>query len=196
MAYITAAQMRTKVTTPLTQDELELKYQIAQLKIQEEAGYGRYWIDVIIGSAEVVEFDTFLTAQGFRVVAAPTDAVGVQVRSTIVGDATTLRVSWQNYTVVPSVTTAAAGDTVTFAITTVGVGQATLYWGNIGTLTASDFTDNLDEGVVNLAVNGSATITRTLKTPLTQAGTILFKLYSDVARLDTLAEANQVSVSA
>lgn len=60
----------------------------------------------------------------------------------------------------------------------------------------SDFTDNLDEGVVNLAVNGSATITRTLKTPLTQAGTILFKLYSDVARLDTLAEANQVSVSA
>ena len=67
----------------------------------------------------------------------------------------------------------------TFTLTTTGVSDGTVvYWTTlpvVGTLTASDFTDNAIQGNVTIQ-NNTATIVRTARADLTTEGTELFKL--------------------
>jgi hypothetical protein len=106
-----------------------------------------------------------------------------------------LEVSWQKYTALPSVTTAAAGETVIFNVTTEGVEADTVvYWQFITALEEGNVAPT--QGELTLAANGSASQEVTLSDPLTQSGTLLFKLYSDQARTRQIAEATAVAVIA
>lgn len=65
------------------------------------------------------------------------------------------------YAVTPSASTVAEGSSVTFNVSTTGVGSGTLYWTNAGTTTGADFTDGQNSGSV--AINSNAgSFTRTL----------------------------------
>ena len=83
------------------------------------------------------------------------------------------------YSITPNVTLVSEGDPVVFNITTTGVTNGTLvYWKNVGTTAAADFS-NTDSGSV--AIQGStASITRTATADLTTEGeeTIVIQLRS------------------
>lgn len=66
------------------------------------------------------------------------------------------------YTIEPSVTVVDEGSSVVFTLTTTNVPNGTvLYWTNMGTTVAEDFTDTANSGSVSV-IDGSATITRSL----------------------------------
>ena len=84
-----------------------------------------------------------------------------------------------SYSITPSTTTQNEGSPVTFNITTTGVANGTLvYWINVGTTAASDFSSPNNGSV---AINGgSASITRTATADFTTEGeeTIIIELHS------------------
>lgn len=199
MAFKTAQDIRNDINTPPTQDELSDRYRIAEILIVEQVQYGFYAITFTMGSEEIAVFSAFMRGLGyFTRTLAPSDVVDAEfpIRSPAPGDTVSrVTVSWSKYTVTPTVTTAQAGDTVTFNITTEGVTSGTiLYWSILTALPTNNYTPNL--GSVTLAANGSATQPITLSTPLTQSGSLLFKLYRDSARLELVAEATAVTVQA
>jgi hypothetical protein len=64
--------------------------------------------------------------------------------------------------VAPSATTIGEGGTVTFTVTTNLPNGSVVYWENVGTTNAQDFTDDLNQGAVAVS-GGSASFTRTLR---------------------------------
>jgi hypothetical protein len=68
-------------------------------------------------------------------------------------------------TVAPNAATIGESGTVTFTITTNLPNGTVVYWENIGTTDAQDFTDDLNSGAVAVS-GGSATFTRTLRSTL------------------------------
>jgi hypothetical protein len=199
MAFKSAQDIRDDINTPPTNDELAGRYRIAELLIIEQAQYTIYKIVFTLGSLDISEFSTFMQTLGYftrSVAEEETPAAEFPIRSPGPGDVTArVEVSWQKYTVVPTVTTAAAGETVTFNVTTEGVDAGTVvYWQFITGLEAGNVAPT--EGELTLAANGSATQEVTLSDPLTQSGTLLFKLYSDLQRTRQIAEATAVAVIA
>jgi hypothetical protein len=86
------------------------------------------------------------------------------------------------YTITPNVTLVNEGDPVTFTITTTGVTSGTLvYWINVGTTAAADFSTT-NNGSVAIQ-SGSASITRTATADLTTESeeTIIIQLRSGSA---------------
>jgi hypothetical protein len=199
MAFKSAQDIRTDINTPPTQDELAGRYRIAELLITEQAQYGIYKIVFTLGAQDIGEFSTFMQGLGYytRLVAVDeTPPTEFPIRTPGPGDTTSrIEISWQKYTVTPTISTAAAGETVTFNLTTEGVGGGeTLYWGIITQLSSLDYTPN--QGTMITAANGSDSQDITLSDPLTQSGQLLFKLYSDEQRTRQIAEATAVSVIA
>lgn len=198
MAFKSAQDIRDDINTPPTQDELAGRYRIAELLITEQAQYGIYKIVFTLGSQDITEFSTFMQGLGYytRTVAEnETPPTEFPIRSPGPGDTTSrIEISWQRYTVSPSISTVGPGDTVTFNLTTEGVGVATVYWNILTALSSSDYTPT--EGTMITAANGSATQAVILSDPLTQSGQLLFKLYSDAGRTRQIAEATAVSVIA
>lgn len=65
--------------------------------------------------------------------------------------------------VAASTTTLGEGGSVTFTVTTTGIADGTImYWDNIGTTNALDFTDDLNTGLFTVT-GGSGSFTRTLR---------------------------------
>jgi hypothetical protein len=199
MAFKSAQDIRTDINTPPTESELSQRYRIAELLITEQAQYGLYTIVFTLGSQDITEFSTFMQGLGYytRLVAVDeTPPTEFPIRSPGPGDTTSrVEISWQKYTVIPTISTAAAGDTVSFNLTTEGVGGGkTLYWNILTALSLTDYTPT--EGTISTAANGSATQAVILSDPLTQSGQLLFKLYSDAQRTRQIAEATAVAVIA
>jgi membrane protein insertase Oxa1/YidC/SpoIIIJ len=68
------------------------------------------------------------------------------------------------YSVSSNIATVGEGSSITFTVSTANVADGTtLYWTTSGTATASDFSDNTDNGSVTI-VSNTATIVRSLKT--------------------------------
>jgi hypothetical protein len=167
--------------------------------ITEQAQYGLYKIVFTLGSQSILEFRTFMQGLGYftRTVAEnETPPTEFPIRSPGPGDTTSrIEISWEKYTVEPTVTTAQAGDAVTFNLTTEGVGgSVTTYWSILTALSSADYTPTT--GTMVTAPNGAATQAVTLSNPLTQSGQLLFKLYSDAGRTRQIAEATAVAVLA
>ena len=199
MAFKSAQDIRDDINTPPTPDELAGRYRIAELLITEQAQYTLYKIVFTLGSADVSEFSLFMQSLGYLtrlVLEEETPIAEFPIRTPGPGDVTArIEVSWQKYAVSPSVSTVSAGETVTFNLTTEGVdGGLVLYWKFITALESSNFSPT--EGTMTTAANGSATQEIILSDPLTQSGTLLFKVYSDEQRTRQLAEATAVSVLA
>jgi hypothetical protein len=81
--------------------------------------------------------------------------------------------------VAPSATTIGESGTVTFTVTTNLPNGTVIYWENVGTTNAQDFTDDLNSGAVAVS-GGSATFTRTLR--------------SNVFGVDSVGEGNETIV--
>jgi hypothetical protein len=199
MAFKSAQDIRTDINTPPTESELSQRYRIAELLITEQAQYGVYTVVFTLGSQSILEFTTFMQGLGYftRTVADnETPPTEFPIRTPGPGDTTSrIEISWQKYTVTPTISTASAGDTVSFNLTTEGVGVGkTFYWGVLTALSSADYTPN--QGTMITAPNGAATQAVTLSNPLTQSGQLLFKLYSDAGRTRQIAEATAVAVLA
>ena len=199
MAFKSAQDIRDDINTPPTQNELAARYRIAELLISEQAQYSLYKIVFTLGSQNINEFRAFMQAAGYYTRTVPEQeivATEFPIRSPGPGDVTArIEISWQQYTVTPSVSTANAGETVTFNLITEGVEEGlTLYWQILTTIETSNFTPT--EGTMTTQANGSDSQEITLSDPLTQSGQLLFKLYSDLQRTRQLAEATAVTVLA
>lgn len=81
--------------------------------------------------------------------------------------------------VAPSATTIGESGTVTFTVTTNLPNGTVIYWENVGSTNAQDFTDDLNSGAVAVS-GGSASFTRTLR--------------SNVPGVDSVGEGNETIV--
>jgi hypothetical protein len=102
---------------------------------------------------------------------------GVSIRNATNTGWITLSPITTSYAISPSITSVNEGSSVTYTITTTGIGSGTLYWSNSGTTTGSDFTDGQNNGSVTIT-GDSGTIVRTLSSDLTTEGleTIILNL--------------------
>ena len=103
----------------------------------------------------------------------------------IVSSVTTLvkdtSISPASYFINPETIKIDENKSIKFIITTAGVpNNSIIYWKNLGTTTASDFTDNVNSGTVTI-VNNYASITRTLVNDFKTEGseTIIISLVKD-----------------
>jgi hypothetical protein len=74
-------------------------------------------------------------------------------------------------TVAPGATVVGENGTVTFTVTTNLPNGTAVYWENIGTTNAQDFTDDLNQGAVAVS-GGSASFTRTLRATLANVDSV------------------------
>jgi hypothetical protein len=88
------------------------------------------------------------------------------------------------------------GTTITFTVTTQHFGSGTLFWNNIGTTVAADFTDNTNAGSVPI-INDSGTFTRTIKADALTEGdeTIIMTLRVGSVGGTTVATASTITVN-
>ena len=101
------------------------------------------------------------------------------------------------FTIVPGTTAADEGTRVTWTITTTDFGTGTLYWTNIGTTSAADFTSgSKNSGTVSI-VNDSGSLTLTLFSDLMAEGpeTIVIQLRTGSASGAIVATAATVTVA-
>lgn len=101
------------------------------------------------------------------------------------------------YDVVPTSTLISEGQAVTFNITTSNVASGTtLYWTNNGSTNASDFTEGVNNGSVQI-ISGAGSVTFTLVEDYTTEGPedIIFNLRANSISGTILATASTVTVS-
>ena len=73
------------------------------------------------------------------------------------------------FSISPNKTNINEGDSVTWTVTTTGVGSATLYYSNNGSTNGSDFTDNANNGSVGISSN-SGNFSKTLRNDVSTEG--------------------------
>jgi hypothetical protein len=88
------------------------------------------------------------------------------------------------------------GTTITYTVTTENFGNGTLFWNNIGTTVAADFTDGANSGSVPIA-NNSGTFTRTVKNDVLTEGdeTVIMTLRVGSVGGTTVATSGTVTVN-
>lgn len=121
---------------------------------------------------------------------------GVSIRNATNTGWITLSPITTYYAISPSITSVNEGSSVTYTITTTGIGSGTLYWSNSGTTTGSDFTDGQNNGSVTIT-GDSGTIVRTLSSDLTTEGseTIILNLRTGGIAGPIVATAATVTVT-
>ena len=100
------------------------------------------------------------------------------------------------YQITESVSSVEEGAAVVFTVTTTNVPDGTtLYWENIGTTTANDFSDNQNDGTITITSN-SGSITRTLLLDVVPAETetIILQLRTESLTGTIVATSGTVSV--
>jgi hypothetical protein len=91
---------------------------------------------------------------------------------------------------------ASESDALTFTVTTENVADDTvLYWKNIGTSSAADFVENINEGSLTI-VNNSASFTLTLRPDATLEGpeTLRIGIYTDPSRLVSVVLSSIITI--
>ena len=103
-----------------------------------------------------------------------------------------------SYSIRPNVTLVNEGGTVTYTVSTDNVANGTvLYWKNLGSSTASDFTDTFNSGSVTITAD-VGTITRQVRADLTTEfvnETIILQLLTGSINGDIVATADTVTIS-
>lgn len=100
------------------------------------------------------------------------------------------------YVIQPNLTTVNEGSAVTWTVKTTNLGTGTLYWTNTGTMTASNFTENINSGSVSiLADTGSFTLTIPANSFSQGSKTITINLYTGSITGTLVATAPTVTVN-
>jgi hypothetical protein len=88
------------------------------------------------------------------------------------------------------------GTTIIYTVTTENFGNGTLFWNNIGTTVAADFTDGVNSGSVPISLN-SGTFTRTVKNDVLTEGdeTVIMTLRVGSTGGTTVATSGTVTVN-
>lgn len=191
----TAAQSRTKASSPIDDTELDDRYNIVLLAIDRTAAERKFVKELTITTEERTVIEPWLRRKDYRVYAGSAyDAnAGVELAWFKGGQTEeNILISWQDYDITVNRSTAAVGDTITWTITTVGVNDGDIiYYDADGTVVSTDFTDNdLSAGTVVTA--GVATITKTIDAAAVAGHTIDMKIYYDGLLSEELAQCAQV----
>lgn len=100
------------------------------------------------------------------------------------------------YAITPDATSVNEGETVTFNVTTGGLGSGTLYWTNAGTATSADFSDSANSGSVAITSN-TGSFTKTLSSDAATEGgeTIVMQLRTGSTSGPVVATSASVAVN-
>jgi hypothetical protein len=120
----------------------------------------------IVGSRETISFGIRANqiTNGPRTLTVVLDG-SLAIGSCVINDTS----QTPTYAISPNTTAVDEGGSVTWAITTTNFGSGTLYWTNIGSTNANDFTDGTNSGAITIT-NNSGVLTKTLASDLITEG--------------------------
>jgi hypothetical protein len=194
MPITTADDIRTRIATPLTSEQLDAKYGLVQGLITTAADEGRYSVTVTLGADEADQFKTWIRGYGYRAVAS--DTAGTQIRK-LVGDAANVQVTWGKITTRVYSQQVVRGNAVYVNLTSVGVTANTeVYWRITGTITAGELLENTLSGTVTLGSDHTAAITVNVQPTATVGASLIVSVYWDSFYTDLAVTAQTVAITA
>ena len=197
MTFITAQEARTNVVTPLTEEDLEVKYSTARAFIERRSSQRYYTTDLTVGDGEITEFKQYLKTKGFNSWTETTSADPLPTATPdSQGTPRTVRISWELYTATLAFTPGISPPQVALTITTVGVlDEPTLLWTNVGTVNGvEDFALEINSANIKLSAEGTATVLLDLKAGYTPGETVKITLKRAGSEPTTLTESNTVTL--
>jgi hypothetical protein len=193
MPIITADDTRSRIATPLSAEQLDTKYGLVEAVIKSAADEGKFSVAVALGSEEVAQFTTWVQGYGYRVSTVATTPA-TQIRK-IVGDATEVTVFWNKLTPTLDKTNIVRGNPVYVNLTSVGWASTTVYWTITGTILAAELLENTLTGSVNIASDGTATVTLNPLASTSPGKTLQLRFYRDSNRTELVATADLVTIA-
>lgn len=181
-----------------TPEELKDRYGLALKTIESAAGQGFYGTALLVGSDDQSEFTEFIEAQGFRVFQNSTTPTGdVVVNRNPVGALENIEINWSEFEFEQTTIEIQrpTGVFLTVRVSSYPLARP-LYYTLTGTLVASDFVNNLDEGDLVFDTNGEASIFLNVKPGGARVGkTVQPIVYYDAARETQLHVFNELTVT-
>ena len=198
---ITAAEARSRADqiqlVGRTPEQLKDRYNQGLKEIARAADTGYYGVPLLVGALDKDEFLTLMTTQGFRVFQNSTTPEGQRtVNQDPQGDLESIEVNWSTFEFTQTTTSLQRPDGVTVFVKVTGYPLArNLYYTLTGELTATDYTNNSDEGEIQFDSQGEGGIFVNVKTGGSRVGkTIQILVYYDSNRETLLHSYDAITV--
>lgn len=153
---ITAEEARTLadriVEEGRTEEELKERYRNGLKEIETAAGYGSYGVALLVSDLDQLEFTEFVQSLGFRVFQNSTTPEGSRVVTDKSSSETleSIEVNWSVFEFTQTATTLQRPNYVELLVRVDGYPTSrNLYYTLTGTLSATDFVNNLDQGEIS-----------------------------------------------
>lgn len=139
------------LTEGITEEQLKERYRIGLKEIQYAAERGSYGVALLVPQSLMSEWTALITDQGFRQFQNSTTPTGERVVTDQSEDQTleSVEVNWSTFEFTQTATTLQRPNYIELLVTVAGYPTSrNLYYTLTGTLTATDFLNNLSEGEI------------------------------------------------
>lgn len=184
-----------------TPQELKERYRNAQAEILKAANEGRYGVALRVGDDDFPEFSQFITAEGFTIIqnttVPTTGAVVNQDPQPDSDNLTSIELIWSQFEFEQTTIEIQRPTGINLIIRVSSYPLARpLYYTLTGTLVASDYTNNLDQGELVFDSLGEANLFINVKTGGSRIGkTVQPLIYYESTRETLLHSFNELTVT-
>ncbi len=187
------------LTEGLPEDELKERYRIGLKEIEQAAEAGAYGVALTVPSSLMTEWTELITAQGFRQFQNSTTPEGGRVVTDRSEDQTleAVEVNWSTFEFTQTATTLQRPNYIELLVRVEGYPFArNLYYTLTGTLTSTDFLNNLSQGEIAFdPITGVGGILIEVDPGGSRVGkTVQALVYYDSARETLLHAFNEITV--
>lgn len=184
-----------------TPEELKDRYKTANQEILKAANEGRFGVALRVGDDDFPEFSNFITPQGFTIIqnstVSTTGAVVNQDPQPDADNLTNIELIWSQFEFEQTTIEIQRPTGVNLIVRVSSYPLARpLYYTLTGTLVASDYTNNLDQGELVFDSEGEANIFINVKTGGSRIGkTVQALVYYESTRETLLHSFNELTVT-